>query len=239
MRCRFGSYPAARPHQPRPRPPHQGRGPTTWRTVATGRLDTGRQDVTNISKRLRFEVFRRDNHACRYCGATAPEAKLTIDHVLPVALGGTHEPGNLVTACSDCNSGKSAASPDAQLVADVSADAVRWGRAMTQAADILMREYRERADLHNRFAEAWNRWGYGPEHDRKRIPIDDDWKHSVDSMLSAGLPLEVLLECIDLAMAASHVKPENTFRYMCGIAWRKVTELREIAGALLEADQET
>jgi len=29
-----------------------------------------------VSKRLRFEILRRDDHACRYCGATAPEAKL-------------------------------------------------------------------------------------------------------------------------------------------------------------------
>lgn len=25
----------------------------------------------SVSKRLRFEILRRDNHACRYCGATA------------------------------------------------------------------------------------------------------------------------------------------------------------------------
>lgn len=27
-----------------------------------------------VSKRTRYEVLRRDNHACRYCGARAPEA---------------------------------------------------------------------------------------------------------------------------------------------------------------------
>ena len=37
-----------------------------------------------VSKRTRYEVLRRDNHACRYCGASAPDAKLTVDHVLPV-----------------------------------------------------------------------------------------------------------------------------------------------------------
>lgn len=58
----------------------------------------------SVSKRLRFEILRRDNHACRYCGATAAEGPLTIDHVLAVALGGTDEASNLVTACSwpDC-----------------------------------------------------------------------------------------------------------------------------------------
>ena len=38
-----------------------------------------------ISKRLRYEILHRDNHACRYCGASAPDAVITIDHVVPVA----------------------------------------------------------------------------------------------------------------------------------------------------------
>lgn len=56
-----------------------------------------------VSKRIRFEVLRRDNYTCRYCGGSAPDVKLTVDHVMPVALG---DPTNLVTACKDCNAGK-------------------------------------------------------------------------------------------------------------------------------------
>jgi hypothetical protein len=33
---------------------------------------------------------------------------LTIDHIMPVALGGTNEIGNLVTACRTCNLTKGA-----------------------------------------------------------------------------------------------------------------------------------
>lgn len=60
-----------------------------------------------VSNRLRFETFRRDGFACRYCGEGAPEAVLTIDHVVPRCLGGSDDPTNLVTACQVCNSGKS------------------------------------------------------------------------------------------------------------------------------------
>ena len=56
-----------------------------------------------LTKRIRFEILKRDNHTCRYCGASAPEATLTVDHVLPLALGGTDQPNNLVAACKDCN----------------------------------------------------------------------------------------------------------------------------------------
>lgn len=59
------------------------------------------------SKRLRFEILKRDGHRCRYCGATAYERRLHVDHVIPESKGGTDDPANLVTACSDCNGGKS------------------------------------------------------------------------------------------------------------------------------------
>lgn len=89
-----------------------------------------------VSKRLRYEILRRDNHTCRYCGASAPDVKLTVDHVTPVALGGTDGPENLVAACSACNAGKSSSQPDAPLVANVQQDALRWNRAIALAAQI-------------------------------------------------------------------------------------------------------
>lgn len=78
-----------------------------------------------VSKRLRYEILRRDNHACRYCGASAPTVKLNVDHVIPQALGGSDKPTNLVTACADCNSGKTSSLPNAEPVADVEQEAFR------------------------------------------------------------------------------------------------------------------
>lgn len=60
-----------------------------------------------LSKSLRFEVFKRDSFSCVYCGRSAPDVVLHVDHVVPVSKGGTNEITNLVTACSDCNLGKS------------------------------------------------------------------------------------------------------------------------------------
>jgi hypothetical protein len=88
----------------------------------------------SVSKRLRFEVFRRDGFACRYCGATASDAPLTIDHVVPVALGGTDDPGNLATACKDCNAGKSSSSPDPRWLAEIAQHAAQWAAAQKTAA---------------------------------------------------------------------------------------------------------
>lgn len=64
--------------------------------------------VRPLYPRERFAILKRDNFACRYCGAKAPDVKLHVDHVHPRSLGGTNDPSNLVTACEDCNMGKSA-----------------------------------------------------------------------------------------------------------------------------------
>jgi HNH endonuclease len=82
-----------------------------------------------ISKRLRYEILQRDNYTCRYCGAFAPVVVLNVDHVVPRKLGGSDLPGNLVTACEDCNSGKSAMMPPPGLLAEIEVIAQEWARA--------------------------------------------------------------------------------------------------------------
>jgi len=52
-------------------------------------------------KLTKAEVFRRDNFTCQYCGTHT--SHLTIDHIVPRHLGGTHTWDNLVAACPKCN----------------------------------------------------------------------------------------------------------------------------------------
>jgi hypothetical protein len=61
----------------------------------------------NLSPGLRFKILVRDNFKCVYCGKTKDEERIDVDHVIPVASGGTNDPGNLVAACWTCNIGKS------------------------------------------------------------------------------------------------------------------------------------
>jgi hypothetical protein len=63
-------------------------------------------DKRGISKSLKYDVFTRDKHKCRICGrspATTPEVVLTLDHIKPVAEGGTTHLENLQTLCMRCN----------------------------------------------------------------------------------------------------------------------------------------
>lgn len=70
-----------------------------------------------ISTRTRFEVFKRDGFRCVYCGNTPTQCPLHVDHVVPVADGGTNKTSNLVTACDKCNLGKSSVPLDRKKLA--------------------------------------------------------------------------------------------------------------------------
>jgi HNH endonuclease len=185
----------------------------------------------SISRRLRYEILRRDNYTCRYCGAKAPDVKLNVDAVVPEALGGSHkDPGNLVTACEDCNGGKTSSSPDAPLVADIAANALQWAQAIQVAQARMLDDLSAREANRVQFCEWWDTWRLGD--DQRPIPKGPAWAQTVDQLVAAGLPMPTLKECIDLAMSRQKVKPVDTFRYMCGIAWRRVSDLQDSARAI-------
>jgi len=52
-------------------------------------------------------VFKRDGFVCRQCGDSPGVEKLHIDHIIPVAAGGSNELSNLQVLCVDCNLAKS------------------------------------------------------------------------------------------------------------------------------------
>lgn len=189
-----------------------------------------------VSKRLRFEILRRDNHACRYCGATAPDAALTVDHVRPVTLGGTDDPSNLVAACRECNSGKSSVPADAPLVADVQADAVRWAAAMKQAHKIARKAVKERDRRRVVFLDQiWNRWTYDDgQGGRRTVDLPDDWDVTIDRFCEFGISDEEFYDAVRIAMTSRAV---DEFRYMCSILWRWIDERVEIATQIVRGEE--
>jgi len=74
-------------------------------TVRTKRK--GATNRRNISKRIRFLILERDGFRCRLCGKTAKDTRLEVNHMAPIAKGGTNSLANLWILCFDCNGGKS------------------------------------------------------------------------------------------------------------------------------------
>lgn len=60
-----------------------------------------------IPPKLRTLIYRRDGYACVLCGLD-DVLRLTIDHRIPVDLGGSNDSDNLRTLCKSCNSRKGA-----------------------------------------------------------------------------------------------------------------------------------
>lgn len=186
-----------------------------------------------VTKRLRYEILRRDNHTCRYCGGAAPDVKLTVDHVIPSALGGGDEATNLVTACADCNAGKTSTSPDAPIVADVNQDALRWARAMEVAAAIQRGKFGQVQMYVDTFDEEWRSWG-SDESPPERSP---DWRRTIERFFEAGLEFSRLTDAVERAMTAHNIPTYRVWRYFCGICWTIIRERTEMAAGMVTSDE--
>ncbi len=79
----------------------------TFSKSSVSRTDRLAVESRNLSRRMRFAVLYRDGFTCQYCGRKPPEVTLHVDHRNPFSLGGEHSMENLLTACSECNLGKS------------------------------------------------------------------------------------------------------------------------------------
>ncbi len=60
----------------------------------------------SIPPEVKHYVFQRDNYQCRSCGKMQQETALELDHIIPIALGGSNDISNLQTLCRRCNQRK-------------------------------------------------------------------------------------------------------------------------------------
>jgi len=150
---------------------------------------------------------------------------LHVDHIVAIANGGTNEATNLITACSECNLGKSA---------------VPLGDTMTpikKAMDIE-REKVEQLKAYNKFLI-----------ELKQMR-DTDFKMVSDAIISSSgqnpnewvisgkrassvrlilkrLPVVEILEAVDIANDRIGFEQNDykAWKYFCGICWRKVDKI--------------
>ena len=170
-----------------------------------------------ITKKQRFEIFKRDGFTCQYCGATPPNALLQVDHINPVKLGGDNQPDNLITSCQPCNIGKSARSLNS-IPKSLSARAAETQEREEQVAgySAIMEAARERieADAWRVAEELQNGASEGYSSDRF-----NGIKHFV-----TRLGVHEVLEAADIANAKHYRGSAQAFKYFCGICWRKIRE---------------
>ncbi len=61
-----------------------------------------------IPASIRVSVLHRDKYKCVFCGRSAKQIQLEIDHIIAYSKGGSNDISNLQTLCIDCNRGKGA-----------------------------------------------------------------------------------------------------------------------------------
>jgi len=96
-------------------------------------LQDGRSSLERDGKRrLKRATLRDCSRRCVYCGMALSPETATLDHVHPVARGGSHLPGNLVVACAPCNRLKGDMLPNEFFARNPSAGAnfVRYARTV-------------------------------------------------------------------------------------------------------------
>lgn len=172
-----------------------------------------------ISKKIRFDVFKRDGFVCMYCGAHPPAVLLEVDHIHPVAEGGTNDADNLVTACENCNRGKGAGllSTVPQSLAD-KAEMVAEREAQLAAYYEILQGAKDRRD-----EEMWaiaqiymDRWG-----------LDAMLRTDLSSiaMFLKRLDFFQVQEAMEMATNRTHSKGPS-FKYFAGVCWRMISERR-------------
>ena len=62
-------------------------------------------------RQVKRATFRDCGRRCVYCGTGLGLENATLDHVIPLSRGGSHQPGNLVSACHACNQRKGSLLP--------------------------------------------------------------------------------------------------------------------------------
>lgn len=175
-----------------------------------------------LSVRTRFEVFKRDDFTCQYCGRKSPDVVLEVDHIVPRAAGGGDDVVNLTTSCWSCNSGKSDR-PLNEIVTgedphDRAIEILERRRQVEEYNRVLTEESDRLEDETWQLIEFWN--------DERGLKPDADGNHTIGTRdyrwLRSALqwcPREKLREFMHMALRRGATKD---LRYVGGCArnWR-------------------
>lgn len=176
-----------------------------------------------ISKRVRFEIFKRDSFTCLYCGSRPPEVVLEIDHVIPISKGGTSDPCNLATSCNACNNGKR--NIPLEELPHKHLDTLEERREKLDQLKAIMEMTAEQLDLEeSAFRVVSDYWIKLDEGDPSRSELAGEPARAVRRFLKT-LPLEEVLDSVSVAFHRFGEKSGHTlFKYFCGICWKKIKE---------------
>lgn len=166
------------------------------------------------SRKIRFEVFKRDGFTCQYCGRTPPAVVLELDHIIPKSEGGPDNIDNYITACFDCNRGKGKHKLDIiPPEGDAKLKLLKEKRAQLKAFNRLIEkqesQYNEAiASINDVFTDSF-----------PGLTTKDRFSQTTIKRFVHLLPVAKIKEAMALACSTKPDKPEDALKYFCGICW--------------------
>jgi len=175
-----------------------------------------------IGKKLRFDVFKRDYFKCQYCGSCPPSVVLEIDHIHPVAKGGTNNINNLVTSCFECNRGKSKNELN-QIPSSLAENIERMKEKEAQYK--AFRKMTER--LNNIITEQVNEIESIYTQYYPNYVFSDLFRKSTVMVMLKKLNVEELKDAMYIAVSKC-LDETNVLKYFCGVCYNKIKENQKI-----------
>lgn len=169
-----------------------------------------------IGKKLRFEVFKRDGFTCAYCGATPPSVILQVDHIHPVADGGTNDSDNLITSCQPCNIGKGA-----NLLSKIPATLQQKAAMIKEQEEQLKAYYEVIKEQKERIDDEMWQIADIIDPGSSVSGMDRGWLRSIKYFLQ-NLGFYQVEDAAEIAISRFRYGGKKTFLYFCGICHNKI-----------------
>lgn len=172
----------------------------------------------SLSKKIRFDVFKRDGFKCAYCGKSPPLVVLEIDHITPVSKGGDNGINNLLTACFDCNRGKTNATLDTipptlskklEILQEKETQLSEYNKFLKRINSRMSRQARDIEKVYS---------GAFPEY-----RLSKNFKMGSIKNFLKKLTFQETKEAMEIAVSRIH-DPDDSIKYFCGICWRRIEE---------------
>jgi len=173
----------------------------------------------SLSKKIRFEVFKRDGFICQYCGGHPPAIILEVDHIIPVSKKGTDDIDNLVTSCFDCNRGKSnrelTSLPQSTIekteeLKEKEEQYLEYKKIQTKIKKRIQKEISDIDEIYTSYFPEWC--------------LNDRFKNGSLSLFLKMLGVTRVEQAMHLACGRIN-DDAKAIKYFCGICWNRIKDM--------------